>query len=369
MDIQKLIQQKLEESERKNLNLLQIVKDSILDEVKEMLENIDYSELIEQQTLPPIIIEGDLGPKGDQGEPGKDGKDGIDGIDGKDGKDGIDGIDGKDGVDGKDGKPGPKGDKGDPGKDGKDGVDGKDGKPGPKGDKGDPGKDGKNGRDGTDGKDGKDGVDGKDGKDGADGKNGIDGKDGKQGPKGEKGDRGLDGKDGVDGKDGKDGVDGKDGKDGKDAVVPDIKPHLDKVTKDFNNWRENVNKSLASLGGGGSYRILDNADVKMSRASEMSENDILIWDTSIQKFKKLNIVTVINNIRAELDMKYDKLVDDAAPYVYIGEAAPGSLANEAKWRIKRVYEDNNGDLEIRYANAQGETFTLIWDNRASYTYI
>jgi hypothetical protein len=62
---------------------------------------------------------------------------------------------------------------------------------------------------------------------------------GLQGPKGDKGDKGDR------------GDVGPQGPAGKDGVVPDIEPIIKKTQDDFNRWRENINKSLASLGGGG----------------------------------------------------------------------------------------------------------------------
>jgi len=57
--------------------------------------------------------------------------------------------------------------------------------------------------------------------------------------------------------------------------------------------------------------------------------------------------------------------------VYIGEAKPGTLNNEAAWRIYcYIYETIAGDLEmvgLRYA--EGTTaFDKIWDERADYDY-
>jgi hypothetical protein len=266
------------------------------------------------------------GPDGAQGPQGIPGKDGVDGKDGKDGRDGIDGAigpqgpqgevgpqglqgpqgevgpqgpqgeigpQGLQGPQGEVGPQGPQGEIGPAGLDGKDGIDGKDGAvglQGPQGEVGPQGEPGKDGNNGIDGKDGRDGVDGNNGIDGKDGRDGIDGKDGDPGPKGDKGDigpqgpKGDKGDPGEKGEKGDPGPQGEQGLPGKDAEVPDIKPHIEKVEKDFQRWRENVNKSLASLGGGGSYRILDNADVEKTKPKSITDDSILIFNRLKEQF-------------------------------------------------------------------------------------
>ncbi len=68
-----------------------------------------------------------------------------------------------------------------------------------------------------------------------------------------------------------------------------------------------------------------------------------------------------------LRMKQDK--DGTNKPVYIGEAQPGTLVTQSKWRIqKRTYAGNS--INISWADGDGN-YNKIWDNRkdATYTYL
>lgn len=69
------------------------------------------------------------------------------------------------------------------------------------------------------------------------------------------------------------------------------------------------------------------------------------------------------------DQTYTKLLDQVSSTVlYLGEAVPESLENQAVWRIQKIVFDSNGDVDsIRYA--EGGLFDQIWNNRASLIYI
>jgi len=54
--------------------------------------------------------------------------------------------------------------------------------------------------------------------------------------------------------------------------------------------------------------------------------------------------------------------------IYIGEAIPGTLVTDAKWRIKKITWDIDGNpTSVDWASSV-KTFTKIWSNRASYSY-
>jgi len=311
-----------------------------------------------QGLIGPKGPKGDKGEKGDQGEPGPRGPQGE--------------IDGERGDRGEKGEQGPVGPRGEPGPQGEIGLQG------PKGDKGEQGPIGETGERGPKGDPGRDGDRGPQGEQGPAGIQGPRGEQGPVGPKGDKGDpgpQGLKGDKGDTGPQGERGEQGPPGKDGQSVSIEDlepiVKPVVEKTQKDFNKWRENVNRSLASLGGGGSYKILDNADVKFSKPEELSHNDVLIWNASIKKFEALNIVDIINTIKVELEVQYDRLVFETVvegvSYTYVGEAAPGSIAADPVWRIKRVGEFTDGNTQILWAN-NTDDFDKIWDDKETYTY-
>ena len=323
-------------------------------------------------------LQGPDGAQGPQGIPGKDGAVGKNGINGKDGRDGVDGKDGEPGLvgpQGPQGEVGSQGDKGDSGpqgeqgpqgvdgKDGRDGVDGKDGAVGPQGEIGLQGPQGEPGKDGRDGVDGKDGIDGKDGRDGVDGKDGESGQKGDKGdsgPIGPKGDKGDPGEKGEKGDKGDPGPQGEQGPQGKDAEVPDIQPHIEKVEKDFLRWRENVNKSLASLGGGGSYRILDNADVEKTKPKSVTDDSILIFNELKEQFVVQTFQDILDrhdvtggalNLVDLLDVDTTLLGNNKVP-VY------NSSSGEFEFKTYAAGGGVSGDLTANVFNLSGTSYTV-----------
>lgn len=78
------------------------------------------------------------------------------------------------------------------------------------------------------------------------------------------------------------------------------------------------------------------------------------------------IIDGVESPQAE-PIKYAQIVHDAAPYLYVCEAAMGAIATDAIWRIKRL-EDTGGVLTTKWANGNSD-FTNIANNRVSLTYI
>lgn len=61
-------------------------------------------------------------------------------------------------------------------------------------------------------------------------------------------------------------------------------------------------------------------------------------------------------------------IDDAgSSLTYVGQAAAGSSAASAVWRIKRMDDSASPDLTILWADGVS-TFTKVWNDRATYTY-
>lgn len=268
----------------------------------------------------------DVGPPGEQGPRGKRGEQGE-----------IGPI-GEEGPVGPIGPKGDKGDKGDIGLQGKIGPRGDTGlrgQQGPKGDKGDTG---------SVGPQGLKGLPGPKGDIGPKGERGAQGETGPQGPKGDKGDT---------------------------PSIVEIEKDLDQRMKHVENRAQQTISNLIKSGGGsgygsGSAKLLDNDDVEFNRPSQLANNDILYFDSDMKKFRTINITTIIENVRAELEVQYNKLVDVDGVYTYIGEAAPGSGEGSAVWRIKRIEEDGE-DVNILWANGAA-TFVHTWTDRTSKFY-
>ncbi len=67
-----------------------------------------------------------------------------------------------------------------------------------------------------------------------------------------------------------------------------------------------------------------------------------------------------------LDFKTE--FDDNGNIVYFGEAYPGALVSEEKWRIwKGEYDDNNRQTSLRWASGN-DNYDKIWDSRGTYNY-
>jgi hypothetical protein len=325
------------------------------------------------------IIEGPIGQKGDKGDDGPIGKPGAIGPIGPMGSTGPIGPQGQIGEIGSAGQPGSQGEVGPVGPQGEIGPVGNEGKLGPKGEIGLQGIPGKNGKDGNNGVVGKQGPVGKIGPKGVAGKQGPIGKIGPKGDKGDKGDvgakgstgdvgpKGVKGDKGSIGKIGPKGPKGEKGESGKNGSNSDVT----KLKKDFDTYKRILGQQLDSLGGGGSANILDMDDVVFNYPSQLANNDILVFNKNVEKFTALNIVDIINNIKVELEMQYDKLIDEQVDgnttFTYIGEAVPGGTANTAVWRIKRVGEYANNLTEILWAG-DTDAFNKVWNNRITYTY-
>jgi len=212
---------------------------------------------------------GRQGPQGNKGERGLIGEQGPQGIPGKRGKQGIQGIPGKQGLQGLRGEQGLIGEQGEQGQQGEQGIQGIQGERGLQGLQGLPGVQGLQGEKGDKGDRGPQGIRGLIGEQGVQGEQGIQGipgvigEQGERGSQGEKGDRGpqgLKGEKGDRGEQGPQGIQGEvgpKGEDGTNVTLEDVKPILDKYNNDYTRFVSNVNKSLASIGGGG----LGEADV------------------------------------------------------------------------------------------------------------
>lgn len=60
------------------------------------------------------------------------------------------------------------------------------------------------------------------------------------------------------------------------------------------------------------------------------------------------------------------LDDSASPVLYMGWAAPGSLASESKWRICKV--DTTSGVSMKYADGN-TNFDNIWGSRTELSYV
>lgn len=196
----------------------------------------------------PIGEQGIQGERGEQGLIGEQGLQGLQGPVGPIGEQGPQGIQGERGLIGEQGPIGPIGLKGDKGDRGDTGLQGPQGPSGLPGQQGIQGLRGEKGEIGEQGPSGPQGPQGPQGLQGDRGDQGIQGERGAQGLTGPKGDRGEKGEKGDTGPQ---GPQGPEGPAGKDLTLEDAKPLLDRYQGDYQRFVSNVNKSLASIGGGG----------------------------------------------------------------------------------------------------------------------
>lgn len=328
-------------------------------------------------------IEGPIGARGPQGARGERGDNGDKGDKGDVGETGPKGEKGDQGLPGVAGDPGPKGDtgaQGVKGDTGDTGLRGSDGLAGPKGEKGDTGAQGPKGETGSQGVKGDRGDQGPKGDTGATGDRGPQGL---QGIHGKKGDRGEQGIPGAVGPIGAPGPIGETGAQGEPGVAPNYREEFENALDAFNTrLTENakrvdgniqkqidkINRSLGTLGGGGSYKLVDNADVDKAAIKGVVENAILIYDPVSKKFKAESFINVLDRLKAELEVQYNRLIDTDGQFIYIGEALPGTATSEAKWRIKRVDQKAGDDYDIIWADGTAE-LTKVWDDRLTLSYV
>jgi len=337
-----------------------------IDEIVEQFESLPI-DVIEQLQQEPQKLKGDKGDKGDKG------------------------IKGDQGIKGDTGETGPKGDQGDQGEKGDQGIQGIQGEKGDKGDKGEKGDTGEKGERGERGLTGEQGKQGIQGERGPQGEKGETGTQGVQGEKGDQGDQGLKGDKGNTGERGERGPQGEKGERGEKGdkgeqgdPAPDYQPRFEELLNDFNKKlqefettaNQKVDRRLAGLrdigttSGGGSYKIIDNADVDKSAFKTLVADGILIYDQSKRKFVIQSFTDIVDRLRTDAEVNYDKLVDRDGTFIYIGEALPGSATSDAVWRVKRVEEiETAGEKDYNIIWADGDdNFDKIWDNRTGFTY-
>lgn len=342
------------------------------------------SKTLEQTVLTP-------GPQGEQGLRGYKGDKGVKGDRGQTGSTGIQGEKGDAGTDGNDGEQGVAGEVG---------AQGESGQQGPQGESGPQGKKGEAGEQGTVGPEGTIGARGARGEKGDEGVPGVAGAVGAIGPYGDKGDQGIPGQAGSRGTKGTSGTKGDKGDVGEKGdrgdtgspgekgdigdqgtPAPDYRKEFEQLVKDFNvrvgENQELINKNVdqqirrlsSFAGGGGSYKILDNADVDKTRLSSVIGDSILVFDPNKKKFVVQSFLTILDRLKADLEVQYDKLIDEVSEsgFTYVGEAVPGTDKSATTWRIKRIKEFADGDLDILWANGTA-SFDKTWNDRATYTY-
>lgn len=344
-------------------------------------EELEKQKKVIEERLDELVMrEGPMGPRGPQGARGERG------LQGPKGDKGVKGDKGDRGDTGPKGETGEKGDTGSVGPKGDSGVDGQ---RGPQGERGIQGPRGEQGPQGEVGQKGEKGDKGETGETGPKGDKGDRGDIGPQGPKGEKGDdgaagqqgpQGLQGEKGERGEIGPQGLQGPRGDKGDKGDTPDIMPEFNKLLDDFNKRiqkfeteaNKKVDKRLSGLrdiagtSGGGSYKILDNADVDKTKLSSVVGDSILIYNPDKKKFVVEPFLNILDRLKAELEVQYNKLIDTEGNYIYIGEALPGTDASEAKWRVKRI-EQVGDDYNILWADGSAE-FVNVWDDRLTFTY-
>lgn len=220
-------------------------------------------------------------------------------IKGREGSVGPKGVKGDRGEKGLEGRRGPKGERGDKGEKGDIGITGPAGPIGIKGEVGPIGPIGPKGETGPQGIQGETGIEGPIGPEGPQGFPGLQGERGEKGEKGDTGTTGPKGDDGATGERGERGERGDPGIPGTSA--PDIEPKFAELRTEFSkevkSHQEEINKRIDQrLGaitlhgrgggatGGGSFKILDNADVEYKSLSEVNDGDVLAFDAAKKKF-------------------------------------------------------------------------------------
>ena len=78
----------------------------------------------------------------------------------------------------------------------------------------------------------------------------------------------------------------------------------------------------------------------------------------------LDISEAETDIQLIISIEYDS---DDDP-IYIGEAAPSTIKSSSLWRIRKItYDASKNITDIQYADGT-QTFTKVWNDRATYSY-
>lgn len=145
-----------------------------------------------------------------------------------------------------------------------------------------------------------------------------------RGPRGEQGEQGPAGPSGPAGSNGSNGVDGT------SVLVGAGAPS-------------------AGLGGNGDFYI------------DSTTGDIYLKSAGVWNLQG-------NLSEVPLTTRTDTIDPAVIPTVhYRGDALPGTATSAAAWRITRLTEQSDGDMEIVYADGN-DSFDNIWDNRLSLSY-
>lgn len=256
---------------------------------------------IDEITLPrgPQGARGEIGPMGPQGLKGDRGPKGDKGLKGDRGPIGLVGPQGEKGEAGEIGPRGLIGPRGEVGPAGPQGIAGPMGLRGLQGERGEIGPIGPQGPQGIQGPAGLQGPIGPRGEIGPQGLQGL------QGERGEKGERGLQG---VQGLRGPQGLQGPKGDKGDPGATPDLEPLLNKLISDIDRKLEEkyleinrtisgrltaISTNISGTSGGGSYKLLDNADVEYASLDTLSNDTVLIYDAQKRKFVAQSIIEVL----------------------------------------------------------------------------
>lgn len=54
--------------------------------------------------------------------------------------------------------------------------------------------------------------------------------------------------------------------------------------------------------------------------------------------------------------------------IYVGSTKPGNIKSASKWKIQKItYDANDNPTDIQWPNGDN-SFSYVWDDRATYTY-
>ena len=92
--------------------------------------------------------------------------------------------------------------------------------------------------------------------------------------------------------------------------------------------------------------------------------------TSISLFASTdpNASLDISDSESEIELITTIEYDSDDDPIYIGEAAPSTSKSSPLWRIKKItYDASKNPIDIQYADGT-QSFSKVWDDRATYTY-
>lgn len=136
------------------------------------------------------------------------------------------------------------------------------------------------------------------------------------------------------------------------------------LQKNYTEFLTRIQNHLSTLGGGGSYELMDNRDVVRRKASMLDDRSILIFNQAIQKFEPKTLSDSLLEIEHITSSTEIGSFESSEKFVGVNSATPATLdlAGSFSDGQKLIIKDKSGNSSVN--NITIESADLI-DDQAS----